>query len=32
MNILTIKNLNKSYGDKIIFKDFSMEVEENEFL
>jgi putative ABC transport system ATP-binding protein len=32
MPIVSLKNINKSFKDKVIFKDFSLDVEEGEFL
>lgn len=32
MPIVSLKNINKSFNDKVIFKDFSLDVEEGEFL
>lgn len=32
MSILSLKSVSKSYGDDVILKDISLEVEENEFL
>ncbi len=32
MPVISLKNINKKYGDKVIFDDFSLDVEEGEFL
>ena len=32
MPIVSLKNISKSFKDKVIFKDFSLDVEEGEFL
>ena len=32
MKALEIKKLKKSFGDRVIFHDFSLNVEENEFI
>ena len=32
MPVISLKNINKKYGDKVLFDDFSLDVEEGEFL
>lgn len=32
MTVISLKNINKKYDDKAVFKDFSLDVEEGEFL
>lgn len=30
--MIEIKNMNKSFGDKVIFKDFNLEIKDQEFV